>query len=117
MRILPVIQKWPKLKKPQWTTFRLSRRDKDWQVGEVVQVVYRQRTPQREVLGVAEIVAKAPRGFRLTSGANSLIAEREAREDGFNNTEEMEHWMLKAHGSRVRTEPLNKLTLRWVKVN
>ncbi len=104
MRILGVAEKWPKLKKPLWTTFRLCRRDRDWQVGEVVQVVYRPRSKQREVLGVARILEKTPK---------HIITKDEATEDGFENTQEMRAWILKTHGDRIKTEPLNKLTLAW----
>ncbi|GAJ03745.1 unnamed protein product, partial [marine sediment metagenome] len=34
-------------------------------------------------------------------------------QDGFSSLSEMETWLLKAHGSRVLEEPMNKLTIRW----
>ena len=62
MRILGFSEKWAKLLEGTFTTFRLERRDTDWQVGEVVQVVYKpRRKGGGEKLGVAKIVDKARR--------------------------------------------------------
>jgi len=114
MRILGVTEKWRKLKKPRWTTFRLRRRDKDWQVGELVQVVHQQRNKQRVVMGVARIIGIELRHFYTPNPQGRRITFQEALRDGFMSEEEMRRWMLKHHGDRVRTEPLNKLTLEWV---
>ena len=114
MRILGVTEKWGKLKNPSWPTFRLPRRDTDWWVGEVVQVVYKPRSKKREVLGVAKIVEKTPKHFWGPSVRGNIIHVNEAIEDGFKNLQEMQAWFLKTHGSRVRQEPLNKLTVEWV---
>ena len=117
MRILGVTEKWPKLKRPRWTTFRLPRRDKDWQVGELVQVVYKPRSKQREVLGIAKIIGKEPRQlFNVTRGVK-LVSPIEAKEDGFSSIWEMRFWMEKAHDRRILNEPLNKLTLAWINEN
>lgn len=113
MRILGVTEYWPKLKKPRWSTFRLERRDWPWEVGEVVQVVYKTRSKEREVLGVAKIVEKEPKRFFEGQPGGAEITTQEAIEDGFISVGDMMLWMLKAHGSRVRREPLNKLTVEW----
>ena len=113
MRILGVTERWPKLQESQWPTFRLRRRDKDWQLGEVVWVVYKPRSKQREVLGIAKIVEKTPKRFWGPSVRGNIIHIDEAIEDGFKNLQEMRAWFLKTHGSRVDTEPLNKLTVEW----
>ncbi|GAI70412.1 unnamed protein product, partial [marine sediment metagenome] len=115
MRILGVTTKWPKLKRPFWTTFRLPRRDKDWQVGEEVQVVYKPRSKQREVLGAARIIEKIAKRFWSPSTRGNIITKAEVIEDGFESVQEMWRWMLKAHGARVRQEPLNKLTVEWIR--
>jgi hypothetical protein len=114
MRILPITQKWPKLKKPRWTTFRLRRRDRDWEVGEIVQVVLHPRSKGRVVLGIAKIVSKELRHFWCSSSEGELIGVNEAMEDGFDNILAMRLWMIKVHGRRAETEPLNKLTLEWL---
>jgi hypothetical protein len=114
MRILGVTEKWAKIEKPFWTTFRLRRRDKDWQEGEAVQVVYKPRSKQREVLGTAKIIVKELRHFPWTVSEGETITYYEAREDGFENVGTMLYWMLKAHGDRVRKEPLNRLTICWM---
>lgn len=119
MRILAVKEKWDKLKQPLWTTFRLERRDRDWQVGEVVQVIYKpRRKGGGEKLGIAKIVDKARRYL-----VHPLYTERafyyeqavkEALEDGFNSYEAMFDWLWEAHGEDLFKRPLNKLTLQWV---
>lgn len=113
MRILGVTMRWGKLKDPRFTTFRLPRRDKDWQEGEVVQVVYKPRTKEREVLGIATIVKKEFKRYFNTQKLGTEITTQEAIEDGFIGVGDMILWMLKTHGSRVRHEPLNKLTVEW----
>ncbi len=128
MRILGVNQKWDKLKQPQWTTFRFQRKDKDWILSEMVQVVYRPRSKQREILGVAKIISKEPRRMsRAFHLIQPLITNIEANEDGFpdgydtyGNTKSgyffMWEWLFDIYGGRrLLDEPMNKLTLRWVK--
>ena len=109
MRILGFSRKWGKLKKPEFTTFRFTRKDKDWQIGEIVQVVFKPRSKGREILGVAEIMGKEKRYMEH-------ISNLEARRDGFKNVAEMIMWLTKsyAHDDRFLFEPFNKLTLRWI---
>lgn len=62
MRILGFNQKGGKLNNNiMFTTFRFPRKDKDWEVEEVVQVVYKPRSPKREILGIARIIRKEPK--------------------------------------------------------
>lgn len=112
MRIISFSEHWPKLKQPEFTTFRFPRKDRDWYIGEVVQVYFKNRTPQREKLGIAEIINKetckigsAYEHFRPT--------EAEAIVDGFASLIEMNKWFTKVHGDRIFMQPINKLTLRW----
>jgi hypothetical protein len=113
MRILPVTKEWPKLRNPSWPTFRLTRRDKDYYEGEVVQVVLHPRSKHRKVLGIAEIVKKEQKGIFALAFRYDLVSLDEAIEDGFENLQEMQYWFYKTHGDRVRREPLNKLTVVW----
>jgi len=106
MRIISFSKKWGKLSTPKFTTFRFPRKDKDWYIREVVQVFYKNRSPQREKLGVAEIIKKESR-----LGARD---DAEAREDGFENCHEMEKWMIKTYGETRTWESINKLTLIWL---
>lgn len=124
MRILGFSRKWPKLEQPEFTTFRFPRRDRDWAVGEFVQVVYKPRSRDREVLGTAEIISREPR--RAAKHGCLLpypcISNQEAEQDGFPGTIEkpayfmMWEWLWDTHGSeRLFNEPMSKLTLRWIK--
>ena len=113
-----------KLQEEEFTTFRFTRRDQDWGVGEVVQVVYTPRSKDREVLGVAEILSSESRWVLNAEDdemkhygdyfAVKVVTENEAIVDGFKNRADMVDWVGKAHRSRNVLEPMNKLTLRWV---
>ena len=109
----------PKLEEDKFTTFRFKRRDRDYEVGEVVQVVIRPRTPGREILGSAMIINKEERRSSLLrpvllpEGTPLAITEDEARRDGFPTYHEMRGWLYKTHGKRLYQEPMNKLTLVW----
>lgn len=118
MRVLGFCIKWPKLEEPIFTTFRMPRRDKDWEVGEEVQVVLRPRTKGREILGIAVITGKERRRLRDPSDTHFRpyqipeITREEAIEDGFDSYRSMQEWLFKAH----RLGPysvINKLTLSW----
>lgn len=103
---------WVKLQQPEFTTFRLPRKDTgrghDWHEGEVVQVYYRCRAHERKKLGEAVIVAKEERWV-------SDIRNDEAKADGFpDGKEEMWRWLLRAHKNLEARTPINKLTLRWL---
>jgi len=111
MRIISFSKKWDKLSQPKFTTFRFPRKDKDWYVGEVVQVFFKSRSPQREKLGEAEIIAKE---LKLTSDSATDVTDAEAKADGFNNVRDMETWMRKTYGEVKAWTRMNKLTLRWL---
>lgn len=109
MRILGVSKKWDKLQQEEFTTFRYPRKDKDWQIGELVQIVYKPRSKEREILGTASIVSKEPKPSFL------YVTFREAINDGFPNLNAMENWLIKTHGlEKCNRESMNKLTLRWI---
>jgi len=115
VRILGFSKKWPKLQQEEFTTFRLPRRDRDWEEREQVQVVYRPRGKDREPLGTALIIKKETRHFFDGQPGGKELSHKEAMDDGFISSGDMMLWMLKAHGDRVYSEPLNKLTLKWLK--
>lgn len=105
MRILGFSKKWDKLNNIEFTTFRFPRKDRDWQVGEEVQIVYKpRRKGGGERLGVARI------NFKETMTIRD-ISEFEAVWDGFKNTLDMWLWLKKPKMNKL----INKLTLRWVK--
>ncbi len=106
MRIISFSKRWDKLQRPEFTTFRFPRKDKDWYRGEVVQVYFQSRSPQREPLGIAEIVKKEPKLL-------ADITHEEAVEDGFVNLYDMFEWLAKSHKGRDMFQPINKLTLCW----
>ena len=118
MRILSFNQRSPKLQQDEFSTFRFKRRDIDWAVGEVVQIVFKPWGKEREILGIAEIVGKEARRIFPTRKLCHipLLTEREAIRDGFIGWGDFALWLVKAYGhKRVWEEPMNKLLLRWIK--
>ena len=112
MRIISFSKMWDKLKQPEFTTFRYPRGDKDWFVGEEVQVFYKNRSPNREKLGEAVIVSKIS---KITGRLETDVTDADAIADGFTDVRDMEQWLIKTYGIRkVVSEPINKLTLRWI---
>ena len=113
MRVLGFSKKWPKLSNPEFTTFRYPRKDRDWQVGELVQLVYHPRSKDREVLGTAEIVLKEKRNVNITSTFSDIpqVSYVEAVRDGFVNQVDMVSWFAKTYGGNANPI-MNKLTLR-----
>jgi len=118
MRILGFSKEWNKLKDDTFTTFRFARKDKDWDIGEKVQIVLNPRSKYRQLLGVAEIINKEPRWIAYreekTRHGIALVSRDEAIADGFKNRAEMNAWMRDKYGERYQNEPMNKLTLRWI---
>ncbi len=117
MRILGYSKKWDKLQSPIHTTFRFARRDKDWQVGEIVQEVYKPRSKERDILGMAEIIGKEPRWMKPKLRDDLPdITQEEAIADGFEDWRAMFKGLLKTYDiRRLLGEPMNKLTLKRVK--
>ena len=114
MRIISFSKEWDKLNQPEFTTFRFQRKDKDWYVGEIVQVYFKNRSPQREKLGEAKIISKEMRKI-ATAYEQYRPTEEEAKADGFDNLFEMNIWFRKIFRDRIFEEPINKLTLRWIR--
>ncbi len=113
MRIISFSKHWPKLQQSAFTTFRYPRGDKDWQVGERVQVYYRNRSPKREFLGIAVIVEKGKRELDSDfADIAPVITEKEARDDGFTSVGQMQAFMEHQYGLDY-ISLFNKLTLRW----
>lgn len=106
MRIISFSQKWDKLKQGIFTTFRYPRADKDWYIGEKVQVYYKNRSPNREKLGIAEIVSKTSRHL-------DTLTHDEAVKDGFKSTIGMITYIRNQYKDRY-VPVMNKITLRWI---
>lgn len=115
MRILGFSEPWPKLLNPTFTTFRLTRRDRDWEVGELAQVIYKPRSKERVFLGTAWIIGKEPRDMVLGRHHKyPIVTLEEELRDGFNNYWDMWDSLVKAHPrERLYREPMNKLTIAW----
>lgn len=113
MRDMPFAKEWDKLKQPEFTTFRLERKDKDYAVGEIVRPILHARTKNRRVLGEARIVAKEDRRVVGSMFQAPLITLAEAMADGFSSGARMEAFLKKSHGNSIYLRPLHKLTLRW----
>jgi hypothetical protein len=137
MRILGFSEKWPKLElrlpieqRGLFTTFRFERRDRDWEVEELVQVVYKPRSKEREIWGIARIIRKQPKNlnkrweyYPLPSYPNTtdMITPIEAEMDGFTgihgvgDIEKMRRYFMDTYGySRCSKEIINRLVLYWV---
>ena len=119
MRILGFSKRWQKLSNPEFTTFRFPRKDADWEVGEVMQIVYKPRTKGREILGVATIIGRntrliPPAAVYVAKVNAPLITHAEVVADGFESVNEMRQWLQKAYG-KGRILLMNKLTLEWLK--
>ena len=128
MRILGFSKKWDKLYNPiLFTTFRYPRRDRDWEVEEVVQVVFKPRTKDREPLGIARIIRIKEKdmgnewryGFGMPvrpPNTPDMISPDEAKEDGFTG----QHGggdvraMIDFIKDYSRGNIVNKLTLYWI---
>lgn len=105
-----------KLEEPGFSTFRLCRRDMDWQVDEVALVVVQpRRKGGGDILGPAEIIRKESRCL-LSSRLHGVqcVTTYEALADGFSSLSDMEHWLYNTHSNRVLEEAINKLTLRYI---
>ena len=100
-----------KLCNPEFTTFRLKRKDRDWELGETVLVVYKPRTTGRKLLGHATIMVVEPK--EQHGIYDTRITDDEARADGFRYSYELEHFLFYRPGNTDR-RPANKLTLRWL---
>jgi hypothetical protein len=123
MRILGFSKKWDKLKRTEFTTFRYPRKDRDWEINEIVQAVYKPRSKNREILGMAQIIKKELRAMALQGDKTGMphITNEEAIADGFPDTE-VQHGYFSMWeflwdyygGERLISEPMNKLTLKWL---
>lgn len=123
MRIMGYSKKWDKLQHPEFTTFRFKRKDKDWGLNETVQVVYKPRSKEREILGIAQIIKKEPKAMALYGDKTGVthITDEEAIADGFSDTEVKHGYFYMWEflwdyygGERLLNEPMNKLTLKWI---
>jgi hypothetical protein len=103
--------KWHKLQQPIFTTFRLPRKDKDWSIGEQVQIVYHPRSKDREKLGEAIITNVEARSFDPAMAPK--ITDDEAIADGFGGgAEAMRLWLENAHGHFSASTIFHKITLK-----
>ncbi len=131
MRILGFSQKWGKLNNDiLFTTYRFPRKDRDWEIEEVVQVAYKPRSKERQVLGVARIIRKQSKDLNKQfsyygnpkENTPDVITPSEAEDDGFTgmhgggDTEKMRKFFMDTYGySKCKNELINKLTLYWIR--
>ena len=116
MRILGFTKKWDKLQHPEFTTFRFRRKDADWWVGEVVQLVFHPYHKDHELLGLGKIISIDSRSIphhkvQPKPGFVQPISDEEAIADGFSSFEEMRSWIQKTYGRHYRLI-IHKLTIR-----
>jgi hypothetical protein len=106
MRVLGFSKKWEKLQNLEFTTFRFPRKDKDWYIGEYVQIVYHPRSKDREFLFNAQIISKESRKLEDINNVEACL-------DGFKDAEDMNNWIIKTYGNNDGIcFPMNKLTLK-----
>jgi hypothetical protein len=107
----------PKLSEETFTTFRFPRKDRDWEVGETVQVVMNPRTKGRVPVGEAVIVSKEIKALipAQRHGQTNLITNDEARQDGFMLAAELVDFMLEGKPLSYWGLRPNRLTLRWTR--
>jgi len=134
MRIMSFTKRWAKLNNPiLFTTFRYPRKDKDWEVEEVVQIFFRTRSKEREELGIARIIRKEVKdtskeyhyGSSLYPTATlDIITPEEAKEDGFTgmhgggDIEKLKDFLRESAGIEFyRQRLINKMTLYWIRRN
>jgi len=122
LRIMGFSKEWTKLNQNEFTTFRFPRKDKDWQLHELVKVVLHHRSPypKRRELGIAQIIDKhyrvAPIYEQRHSGRITfpVFTDAEAEADGFDDASGMEFWLIQTYGAeRVANLDISKLTLKW----
>lgn len=115
MRIMGFSKKWPKLFREEFTTFRLPRKDRDWEVGEQVEVVIKPRSKTREPMMIAEINEMEPVSIAVSDFRYRMPTLAEIQADGFENLAEMRQWVSQAHNIPQYCIPsMNKITLRRV---
>ena len=119
MRVLGFSKRWQKLSNQTFTTFRYPRADKDWEIGEHVQItVQPRRKGGGDKLGIAVIINKEKRELdrdfyeQAHGKCTPLVTDEEARADGFVDLNDMVAWMEKTYGRLDWMLSLNKLTLR-----
>ena len=120
MRIMGFQKQWinqvtqtPKLSEETFTTFRFPRKDRDWEVGETVQIVIQPRTKGRLPMGEAMIVTKEIKC--LIGGKATSITNDEARVDGFRLATELVDFIMKGRPLSHWLLHPNRLTLRWTR--
>jgi len=124
MRIMGFQKQWvnqltgkPKLEGNRFTTFRFPRKDRDWEVGETVQIVMKPRTKERIPLGEAVIVSKEIKSLivgPICRNRNSITND-EAQMDGFHSAIDLVDFIMEERPlSNWGLHP-NRLTLRWTR--
>ena len=130
MRILGFSKLWSKLDNDlSFTTFRYPRKDRDWEVEEVVKVVFKPRSKDRKELGIARIIRKDKKDTSkrwsyypsFQKNTPDMIDPSEAEADGFTgmhgggDVTKMLDFFRESYGYRFYQEPImNKLTLYWI---
>ena len=114
MRSLGFSKHWAKLKEDIFSTFRYPRHDKDWEVGEEVQIVILPRREEGgEKLGIAKITSKEVVELNAYfAEVGRLVTDTEAIADGFSSRKDMIQWMQKTYGLDYVSR-MNKLTLKY----
>ena len=126
-----------------FTDFRFPRKDKDWQVEELIKIVYKPQRKIHEVKRIARIIRIDKKDLhkqynyfvagygRSSENTPDVITPEEAYDQGFSNrgygnVEKMKaHYNKMPYDYRVRNGYhgyndswlINKLTLYWVKIN
>jgi len=131
MREMWVKEKWRRADdEVLFSNYQFPRKDRDWNLEEVVRIVYNPITKDRTVMGIARIIRIQPKDLKRTwqfypypnyPNTPDMITPTDAEEDGFTgmhgggDTKKMESYYRKKYGwSRCEREPINKITLYWI---
>jgi hypothetical protein len=101
-----------KMSRPEFTTFRWPRRDnKDYQMGELLQVVIKPRSEARKPLGIVAVVGREELDPYWKEGG---ITDEMARQDGFFYATELVTYLYKKRDYRNYPPKVYRYTLIWI---
>jgi hypothetical protein len=106
------VERKPKLECLSFVTFRLPRVDKDWMVGEILEVVIQRIGDKKYPLGQAEIIYMDRKERREYYGEFS-ISDEDAQHEGYKSSWELSKKLFYARKAGQVPTFAYKLTLEW----
>ena len=102
----------------QFVTYKRTRNDKDWQVGEIVNITLSPVAKPHIQLGVAKIISidkKSTNHYMYTETTD--LSGEELRYEGFDNFQNWNFMHKFFKDSRHDVKTFNKITLQWITWN